>query len=149
MAVTVKNDLDSSRVINWNELYPLYKILNKHQQAEIEFILGIDDQTVKIGIKERALRTKFTASIQNYQDDKIKIEISVNEEIRNGSHNNGIENEIINPVKIYDNPEENIIEMRSAFDDDSVKFIPQEIIEIPCEMFDIIENAGNSKIYWL
>ncbi|CAG8811438.1 22577_t:CDS:2, partial [Gigaspora rosea] len=98
--------------------------------------------------------TKFTASIQNYQDDKIKIEISVNEEIRNGSHNNGIENEIIvrqltqiNPVKIYDNPEENIIEMRSAFDDDSVKFIPQEIIEIPCEMFDIIENAGNSKIY--
>ncbi|RIB18297.1 hypothetical protein C2G38_2184958 [Gigaspora rosea] len=112
-------------------------------------------------------------------DDEIKIEISVNVEIRNGSHNNGIENEIrhepvneskplhtskkvdisdcstihkpvlnstqINPVKIYDNPEENINAMRSAIDDDSVKFISQEIFEIPCEIFDIIENAGRYK----
>ncbi|KAF0542494.1 kinase-like protein [Gigaspora margarita] len=335
----LKNDPDSSRVINWNELYPLYKILNKHQQAEIEFILGIDDQTEKIGIKERVLitgvvpieasiyeyrvkfsdilsssnykmfgklvsqngevidlasikfqstnifgfsviienfdmtnefrnfqivwmliglpseigfysldtrnipilalnsyqftciehsdiilkvpenlpensiictkfiypisdyETKFMASIQNYQDDEIKIEISVNEEKRNGSHNNGIENEkhyvnkkdidndeseipkeidnkeskyliqwciiflsedqtkktpflnkIGKPIhtskkvvisdKIYDNPKENI---DSAIDDDSLKFIPQEIFEIPCEIFDIIENAGHNK----
>ncbi|CAG8482224.1 7243_t:CDS:2 [Dentiscutata heterogama] len=53
----LKSDPDSSRIINWKELYPLYKILNEHQQTEIEFILGIDDQTEKFGIKERVLIT--------------------------------------------------------------------------------------------
>ncbi|KAF0530830.1 kinase-like protein [Gigaspora margarita] len=53
----LKNDPDSSRIINWKELYPLYKIFNEEQQTEIEFILGIDDQTEKFGIKERVLIT--------------------------------------------------------------------------------------------
>ncbi|CAG8788639.1 23063_t:CDS:2, partial [Gigaspora margarita] len=66
----LKHDPDSSQVINWKELYPLYKILDEYQQAEIEFILGIDDQTEKIGIKERVLITGVVpveASIYEYR----------------------------------------------------------------------------------
>ncbi|CAG8727768.1 hypothetical protein C2G38_2152777 [Gigaspora rosea] len=36
--------------------------------------------------------------------------------------------------------------MRSAIDDDSVKFISQEIFEISCEIFDIIEDAGQNFV---
>ncbi|CAG8795083.1 5761_t:CDS:2, partial [Cetraspora pellucida] len=53
----LKNDPDTSQVINWKELYPLYKIFDKHCQTEIEFVLGIDDETKKSGIKERVLIT--------------------------------------------------------------------------------------------
>ncbi|CAG8505461.1 1430_t:CDS:2, partial [Gigaspora margarita] len=49
------------------------------------------------------------------------------------------------PFKNYENPEENIDAMRFAIDDDFVKVMPQEIFEITCKIFDIIENAGHNK----
>ncbi|CAG8796947.1 1335_t:CDS:2, partial [Dentiscutata erythropus] len=48
-------DIDSLEVVDWNELYPLYKIFDNTLQKEIENILGIDDRSKISGIKEKVL----------------------------------------------------------------------------------------------
>ncbi|KAF0449750.1 kinase-like protein [Gigaspora margarita] len=57
MADCLKNSLDSLRIINWKELYPLYEIFDESLQKNIKSILGIDDIAKTYGVKEKVLIT--------------------------------------------------------------------------------------------
>ncbi|CAG8530551.1 26490_t:CDS:2, partial [Gigaspora margarita] len=48
---------DSWNIINWEDLYPLYEILEPQVCQDVKLCLGIDEQTISTGVKEKVLRS--------------------------------------------------------------------------------------------
>ncbi|CAG8460639.1 11416_t:CDS:2 [Acaulospora morrowiae] len=75
------SDTSSLDIINWNDLYPLYEILEKPLRQVVKSVLGIDDQVGNSEAKEKVLMVGIISIDQEYdrvnfpkqsKSDKIK-----------------------------------------------------------------------------
>ncbi|CAG8615744.1 22788_t:CDS:2 [Cetraspora pellucida] len=53
----LKNGPESWNIIGWEGLYPIYEILDEDVCQDVKVFLGIDEQTINTGIKEKVLKS--------------------------------------------------------------------------------------------